>query len=80
MTEQPQQGGNPEKRIDTMVCIHGQISKQCSVAEQTQLHSCRCEDIIIIDDIADIDDSDIWLKICKVILNIGDRKELTMTS
>ena len=59
--------------------IHGQqIVKQCSVAEPTKLHSRRCEDVIVVDNTTDIDDSDIWLKMCKVTLHIGDRKQLAM--
>ena len=51
-----------------------QIVKQ---AEPTEPHSLGCENVIIIDNIADIDDTDIWLKMCKVTLFIADRKQLT---
>ena len=49
------------------------------MAELKNLHSCRCEDVIIVNNIVDIDNSDICLNICKVTLRIGDRKQLTMT-
>ena len=49
------------------------------MAELTNLHSCRCEDVIIVNNIVDIDNSDICLNTCKVTLCIGDRKQLTMT-
>ena len=63
VAEQPQQEFKKSRKENRHHGIHGQISKQCSVAEPMQLHSCSCEDVIIID-IADIDDSDIWLKMC----------------
>ena len=49
------------------------------MAELTNLRSCRCEDVIIVNNIVDIDNSDIGLNTCKVTLRIGDRKQLTMT-
>ena len=58
-----------------------QISNQNvkGMAELTKQHSTACEDIIVIDDCADINnnDNDIWLKTCKITLFIADRKQLT---
>ena len=79
MIEQPQQEFKKSRKEGRHHGIHGQqIVKQCNVVEPTKLHSCRCEDVIIVDNIADIGDNDIWLKMSKVTLHIGDRKQLTM--
>ena len=49
------------------------------MAEPTKQHSTAREDIIVVDDCADIDnnDNDIWLNTCKITLFIADRKQLT---
>ena len=69
MIEQPHKKPRKESRHHEQ-----QIVKQ---AEPTEPHSLGCENVIIIDNIADIDDTDIWLKMCKVTLFIADRKQLT---
>ena len=79
--EQPQQWDikleKPREQQNRHPGIHEQQNtKQHSVAEPTKQHSSGCEDVIVVDNFADIDDNDIWLKTCKITLFIADRKQL----
>ena len=79
--EQPQQWDikleKPREQQNRHSSIHEQQNtKQYSVAEPIKQHSNGCEDVIVVDNFADIDDNDIWLKTCKITLFIADRKQL----
>ena len=69
---------NPVRRVDTMVYRATNCKVMYSMAESINLHSCRCEVVIIVNNTIDIDNSDICLNLCKVTLHNGDRKQLTI--